>query len=356
MDLERKLDLALAAPVEECVTREDLKELFETNEKPRHYIGFEISGMLHIPALFVAGKVINNLAAAGVETTVFLADWHSLINNKMGGDWEKITRAAEYFREAFQFHCPKVKIVKGSDLYHDNDGYWMDVIRFSKNVTLARDARCLAIMGRSESDKLDVSQYLYPPMQAVDIRALGCDIAHAGMDQRKVHMLAREVYPKMGWKKPIALHHHLLPGLGQPVSGGMDEDKKLDQVISSKMSKSKPDSAVFIHDSLDELKRKLSKAYCPAGVEGNPVLEFAEYVCFAYSDVLSVKRPAKFGGDVSFASYAELEAAFLSGKLHAMDLKNGVAECLDAMVAPVRRHFEQEKELLDVFKEAKATG
>ena len=68
-------------------------------------------------------------------------------------------------------------------------------------------------MGRSEDEKIDLAKLLYPPMQAVDIHSLDLDIVHAGMDQRKIHMLVREIFPKMKWKVPVAVHHGLLPGL-----------------------------------------------------------------------------------------------------------------------------------------------
>lgn len=198
MDVETRMQLALKMPTQEIVKEDELRELFETKAHPTHYLGLEISGLLHLGSLFFNGLKFNDLIKAGVKCHVYLADWHSVINNKLGGDWEKIQKASEYYEEAFKFFCPGINIVKGSDLYRNNDEYWKNVVDFSRHVTLSRATRCLAIMGRSENDALSVSQYLYPSMQAVDIKALGADIAHAGMDQRKVHMLAREIYPKMG--------------------------------------------------------------------------------------------------------------------------------------------------------------
>ena len=97
------------------------------------------------------------------------------------------------------------------------------------------------------------------------------------MDQRKVHVLVREVFPSLRWKVPVAVHHHLLAGLQKPEGAGIDEDSESDKVVSSKMSKSKPDSAIFIHDSSEEIARKMGKAWCPERqAEGNPVLDFAQ--------------------------------------------------------------------------------
>lgn len=374
MDIETKIDLAGQAPVEEVITRDDLRALFETNTKPGHYLGIEISGLLHIGSLFANGTVFNNLARAGVKTQVFLADWHSFLNKKFGGDWDAIHEASKYYEEAFKLFCPDITIRRGTELYEGAGlDFWRDVMRFSTHVTMARATRAMTILGRSEKETLAVAQYIYPPLQGVDIHYLGADIAHAGMDQRKIHVLAREIYPKMGWKAPVCLHHHLLAGLSEPpqadVKAGETADKS-DLVAAAKMSKSKPDSAIFIHDSTTEIKRKLSKAYCPPATtnadgaidtHGNPVLDWAKWLIYAQSDVkkrvLNVERPAKFGGNVTFTSYAELEAAYAGGKLHAMDLKSGMANAIDALVAPVRAHFEKPafKKLLDVYGKVQIT-
>jgi len=356
MDLEQKLELAKRPPTEEIVVESELRELFETNSKPKHYIGFEPSGLLHVGSLVQCGFKIRDLQKAGVQTTVFLADWHSLVNNKLEGDWNAIKKAGEYYAEAFKFFCPGAKTILGSDLYEKTPRYWADVVRFSKHVTLARNVRCLTIMGRSESDKLDLAQYFYPPMQAVDIHALDVDIAHAGMDQRKVHMLAREVFPKLKWKPFVALHNALLPGLAEPEKA--EGAEKEEATAAMKMSKSKPWTAIFIHDSKKEIEEKLAKAYCPPRVaENNPVLEFARQLAFHEFKELRVERPAKFGGDVSYASYANLEKDFVEGKLHPMDLKKSVAEAVDKIIAPVRAHFEKPefKKLLEVYKKVEVT-
>jgi tyrosyl-tRNA synthetase len=212
-------------------------------------------------------------------------------------------------------------------------------------------------MGRSENEKLDLSQYFYPPLQATDVHEIGADIPHGGLDQRKAHILAREVFPKMGWKKPVAVHHHVLMGIAEPVK--LETEDKLEQVIASKMSKSKPWTAIFIHDSPDEVRQKLRKAWCPErAVEMNPVLEIAKHVVFHENETLKIERPEKFGGSITFESYAELAKAYGEGKLHPMDLKNGVAEALIVILEPVRRYFETDKaakECMEVVQNLKVT-
>ena len=357
MDIETKIDLIKRPPTEEILVEEELRQLLETNEHPGHYQGFEISGMLHLGNFIISGFKINDFIKAGIKCQAYLADWHSFINNKFGGDWDKILAAAKYYEKAFKFFCPGVKIVVGSELYHNNDDYWRKLIRFSKHMTLSRTLRCMTIMGRSENEKLDLSQYYYPSMQAVDIKEIGADIPHGGLDQRKAHVLAREVFPKMGWNKPVAVHHHLLMGIAEPIK--LKSKDKLEQVIASKMSKSKPWTAIFIHDTEQQIKEKLRKAWCPEKlVEMNPVLEMTRYVVFHENNTFKIGRPAKFGGPVEFQSCQELEKAYSHGDLHPQDLKNSVAQEISRIVESIRRYFEtnsEAKECLEVVKKAQVT-
>jgi tyrosyl-tRNA synthetase len=215
----------------------------------------------------------------------------------------------------------------------------------------------MTIMGRSESEKLDLSQYFYPPMQAVDIKEIGADIPHGGMDQRKAHVLAREIFPKMGWKKPVAVHHHLLMGIAKPME--LKTKDKLEQVIASKMSKSKPWTAIFIHDTEEQIKEKLRKAWCPEKVtEMNPVLEIVKHVIFHENKTFLIERLAKFGGTIEFQSYEELEKAYRIGEVHPQDLKNAVAKEIAIILEPVRKYFETDKEareFVEIVKKAEVT-
>lgn len=357
MDIETKIDLIKKPPTEEILVEKELRELLETNEHPGHYQGFEISGMLHLGNFVVSGFKINDFLKAGIKCQAYMADWHSFINDKFGGDWNKILAAAKYYAKAFEFFCPGVKIVVGSELYHNNDEYWRNLVKFSKHMTLSRTLRCLTIMGRSESETLDLSQYFYPPMQAVDIKEIGADIPHGGLDQRKAHVLAREIFPKMGWKKPVAVHHHLLMGIAKPVK--LETGDKLEQVIASKMSKSKPWTAIFIHDTEEQIKEKLRKAWCPEKlVEMNPILEIVKYVIFHEKNTFRIERPAKFGGAIEFQNYKELEKSYSQGSLHPQDLKDAVAKELATILEPIRRYFEtnkEAKEYLNVLKTAEIT-
>ncbi len=217
MDVTEKVSLISRPPTEEVVTEEELLELFKTNSKPKHYIGIEISGFLHLGSLISTGFKLNDFVKAGVGCTVFLADWHTLLNEKLGGSFETIKKVSKYYEDAFRLVCPEASIVLGTDLYDSKKEYWSELVQIAKHMSLARTMRTLTIMGRSENDeKIDLAKLIYPAMQAADIHSLDLDIVHAGMDQRKIHMLVKDVFPKMKWKVPVAVHHKLLPGLTKP--------------------------------------------------------------------------------------------------------------------------------------------
>lgn len=341
MDFEQRLTLVNKSPTEEIITSSDLIRLLETTPHPKHYIGLEISGQLHLGSLIITGLKINDLIKAQFNTTVFLADWHTFINNKMDKNWQKIKELSLYYKDAFSFFCPGVNIVLGTELYEENDDYWKNFMLFCKHLTLARTMRSLTIMGRNEKDSLDFSQFLYPAMQANDIHTLDLDLVHSGMDQRKIHMLVREIFPKLGWKVPVCLHHHLLLGLLEPTRLGLTEDVTEDYSISSKMSKSKPMGGIFIHDDENTIKKKITKAYCPEGIStNNPVLDLAKYLVFPYFNEFTLERPSKYGGNVIFTSFSDLEKEYVFKKIHPQDLKTSISIHINKILEPVRDHLK----------------
>jgi len=191
--------------------------------------------------------------------------------------------------------------------------------------------------------------------QCADIFYLKADITQLGMDQRKVNMLAREVGEKLGYWKPVVVSHHMLMGLGQPPAG----EKTTDRAIELKMSKSKPDSAIFMTDSEEDIKRKMKKAWCPEGiVDENPILEYCKYIIFERFSSFVIRRPEKWGGNLEFSSYSELENEFVKKTVHPMDLKDAAGEYISKLIEPVRNKLGKSKsvqKLADEIKHFKVT-
>ena len=344
MDVEQRYQLVVRNS-EELVNEEELKALLAAKEHPTAYIGFEPSGLVHLGWALVAAKICD-LCEAGFRVTVFWADWHASINDKLGGDLENIRACARYMEDCFiALGVPKDKVEfrYASQLVSDPD-YWATVISIGKSCTMARIRKSMTIMGRAEDEaEMDSSKVMYPLMQAADIFSMKMDLAYAGMDQRRIHMLARDVAEKLGWRKPIALHTPLLPGL--------DGGNRMDPA-ASKMSKSKPDSSIKIHDSPDEIRRKMGKAFCPmeqSEEDVNPVLMICKSIIFPKIGRMDIDRPEKFGGPGSYASYEELTASYFGGKLHPMDLKKGAAEGIIKCFEPVKEYFDKKPENLETM-------
>jgi len=356
MDIQKKIELVKQVG-EEIITEEEMKTLLETKKSPIAYDGFEPSGHAHIAQGILRAININKLTKAGIKFKMLVADWHAWANNKIGGNLDNIQKVGKYLIEVWKacgMSMENVEFVWASDLVKDDD-YWKKVMKVALNSTVKRVIRCSQIMGRSESEVLSSSQILYPCMQAADIFHLKADITQLGMDQRKVNVLAREIGQKLGYWKPIIISHHMLMGLGKPPAAGTASEKALEM----KMSKSRPDSAIFMTDSKEDIHRKIKKAYCPEKiVEDNPVLEYCKYILFESFDSIEIKRPEKYGGNVSIDSYEKLSEEFRNGKLHPDDLKSSVAEHLNKLIVPVRKHFEKNaaaKKLLEEVKGLKIT-
>ena len=352
MDLEGRVEL-VRRNTEEVLTPEELRALFECTERPRAYIGFEPSGLLTVGHLVCARKM-RDLMEAGCELTVFLADWHAWINDKLGGSLERIQAAGRYMEAAYG----ALGVDPGQARYrwaHELTGssdYWSRVLRVARSTTLARTKRAMTILGRTEEEShLDAAMMFYPSMQAADIFELPVEIACAGLDQRRAHVLAREVAHQLGWPVPVAVHTPLISSL----KGGGRMDPAQDGV-ERKMSKSDPTSSIVLPSTEEEVRTRVAGAFCPAKEEvGNPIVEIARHVVFPYLGALEIPRPAKFGGPVRYATEAEFRAAWAAGAVHPQDLKGAVAEALVTILRPVGEHFARHPGPLEALRNPPAT-
>ena len=319
MDLEAKISLVTRNAVE-VVTEEELKQLLESKDKLRAYVGYEPSGEIHLGHMMTVNKLID-LQNAGFEVTVLLADIHAYLNEK--GSFEEIKKIAEYNKRAFialGLDESKASFVLGSDFQLDKD-YVLDIHRMARITTVNRARRSMDEVSRRKEDPM-VSQMIYPLMQALDIAHLRVDLAVGGIDQRKIHMLARENLPRLGYQSPVCLHTPILVGLD-----------------GEKMSSSKG-NYISVRDSEKDVEVKIRKAFCPAKqIDDNPIIQIAQYHIFPKFDKVVVERDEKFGGDLVYESFEELVKDFVSGELHPLDLKKSVAKYLNNILRDVRKRL-----------------
>jgi len=334
---------------EECIQEDELRVLLEKKPEVVAYDGFEPSGRMHIAQGVLKVLNVNKLTKAGCTFKFWVADWFAQLNNKMGGDLKKIRVVGEYMIEVWKavgMDLNKVQFLYASEEINKSPAeYWTLVMDVAIKNNLKRIIRCSQIMGRAETDDLSAAQIFYPCMQCADIFFLKADICQLGMDQRKVNMLAREYCTQTKRKfKPVILSHRMMPGLleGQ-----------------EKMSKSDPNSAIFMEDSESDVKTKIKKSYCPPGVvKDNPCIEYIKYIVFPWFQKFEVKRSEANGGDKTYTAADELVADYESGALHPGDLKPSLAAAINTILQPVRDHFKNDvnaKTLLDKVKKYKVT-
>jgi len=318
MDIKSKLELIKRNTVE-VVEESELKEILK-KQKPVVYCGYEVSGEVHLGHMVTTTKLLD-FQKAGFKVKILFADWHTWLNMK--GDWDKIHKLGKLWEKAFiGLGLDKAEFVYGSKIQRNMD-YMDDIMKISVKTTINRALRSMQEVAR-DIEHAHVSQVIYPFMQIEDIKALKVDVASSGIEQRKIHMLAREVLPGLGYKAPVLVHTPLIPSLQS----------------GEKMSSSKPETLISVRDKPEDIKHKIKKAYCPEGeIKDNSILSIAKLIVFPRIKEFKVKRPAKFGGNVSFKSYDELERAFAAKKLHPMDLKSTLSEYLIKILEPVRKVF-----------------
>lgn len=317
MNTEQRYSL-ITRNAEEVVTDEEVREIAESTDGKRAYVGYEPSGVLHIGHMLTANKLID-LQDAGMDVVVLLADVHAYLNEK--GTFDEIRETAERMKEqfvAFGLDADKTEFVLGSEFQLDDD-YTLDVHSLAVRVTLNRARRSMSEVAREEENP-KVGQMWYPLMQAVDIARLDVDLAVGGIDQRKIHMLARDHLPDIGYDAPTALHTPILTSL----EGGGD-----------KMSSSEGDP-IAMDDTREEIEDKILGAYCPPHTDDNPVAEIYRYHVFPRFERVVVGRPEKYGGDLEYTSYDDFAEDIESGELHPQDAKEALVDYVDRLVEPGR--------------------
>ena len=319
MELNKKLEL-IKRNTGEIITEEDLIELLKKKKNPVVYCGYEPSGPIHL-GHFVTIIKLMDLEKAGFKVKILLADIHAMLNRK--GDEETIKKEIELWKKTIKAIGINAEIILGSDFQFSKE-YQFEVMKLSQHSTIKRGLRSMQEIAR-DIENATISQLWYPLMQVADIKYLKADVALGGMEQRKVHMVGKDLKKVLDYDF-IALHTPLITSLKGP---------------GEKMSKSILGSGISVTDSYEEIQSTLKGAYCPEKeIKENPVLQIAKLIIFPKFNAIEIKRDKKFGGDLKIKNYEELEKIYSDGKLHPMDLKNAVGEYLEKIIAPIRKNFK----------------
>lgn len=336
MNVEEKFEL-IKRNTAEIITEKELKDLLDKKKKPVIYWGTAPTGKPSIAYLFPALKIADFLRA-GFHVKILIADLHAALDNV---PWNILEKRYDYYSKIIPLliksigvDISELEIIKGSELELKPE-YMYDVLQMSSNVSV-HDATKAASDVVKMGDNPKLSGIIYPLMQAMDEEYLKVDCQLGGTDQRKIMVLARENLPKIGYNSRIEIMNPLIPGL-----------------VGKKMSSSDVKSKIDFLDDEKTIMQKVNAADCVEGNPDNGVMAFLKYVIMTIKgdkkEKFVVKRDKKFGGDISYNNYKEVEKDFVEKKLHPMDLKIAVAKEIIEILKPVQK---ERKVLEKLMKEA----
>lgn len=335
MDMKDRLAL-ITRNTQEVVTEEELTKLLKKKKSPSVYLGTAITGRPHI-AYFTWVLKLSDFLKAGLKVKLLLADIHGALDNT---PWDVLEARYKYYSEIVKLMFTSLgadiknfEVVKGSDFQLKKE-YVLDLLKLSSHTSI-NDAKRAGAEVVKFGDNPKLSGLIYPLMQALDEVYLDVDIQYGGVDQRKILMFARDNLEKIGHKTRIEIMTPMIPGL-----------------TGSKMSASVASSKIDLLDDEKTVETKVNKAHCEAGVvEDNGILAFLKSVIMVVktdtAESFVVERPEKFGGNLEYATYEEVEKDFVDKKLHPLDLKKAVAKEINVLLAPMRKNFGKLQKLSD---------
>lgn len=138
---QQRLELIRSVGVE-CIKEEELLDLVQEDKFIYCYDGFEPSGRMHIAQGLMKASNVNRLVDAGCIFIFWVADWFGLLNDKMGGDLDKIKVVGRYFVEVWKAAGMKMSNVKflwaSNHITRNSSKYWLSVMNIARKNTTAR--------------------------------------------------------------------------------------------------------------------------------------------------------------------------------------------------------------------------
>jgi len=359
MKMERKEALKKQKLVREglleCVDPDETMVKILSKRPLKIYWGTAPTGAMHIGYLVPLLKIAQ-LLMADCEIKILIADLHAFLDSQKT-PLKRLEARTKYYQvvietvlhDIFGVDLDNITFVKGRE-YQLQLSYTMDMYKMASVATLHQAQKSGSEVVKA-SENPNLTGLLYPILQALDEEYLGVDAQLGGIDQRKIFMFAREMLPKIGYKKRIHLMTPMMSRIRNlPMEAGTDS-------LEPKMSSSYEDSTkVGILDSKSQITRKIRHAYCLSGnIDDNCLIELMELCIFPILNYLNkdfhVPRADKHGGPVSFSTFYEFKANFFNQNLHPMDLKAGISDFLFHLLAPLREKFAI-KEMQQLLKDA----
>ena len=328
----------IARNTEEIIGEDELKKLLKEKKEIVIYWGTMPTGSISIAYFFPMLKIADFLKA-GCKVKILLADLHAVLD---GVAWNLVEKRYDYYERAIKLiletigvDTKKLEFVKGSE-FQLKPEYMYDVLKLS-SITTTHDAIKSAseAVKSAKGENVRVSGLIYPLMQSLDEEYLKVDVQFAGTDQRKIMVYARENLPKLGYKQRIEIMNPMIRGL-----------------VGKQMSSSIEATKIDLLETEENIKRKINNAECVAGNVDNGIMGLLKYLIFVLNKdnqkKFVVKRDKKYGGNLEYSVYQEIEKDFVEKKLHPLDLKNAVAKEINIFL----NDFRKDKKLHQLYKVA----
>jgi tyrosyl-tRNA synthetase len=349
MNINERYDLIVRNLQETIIESTTIKKIISKRDL-KIYWGTAPTGEIHI-GYFVPLLKIADFVQAGCHVIILVADLHAVLDN-MKSSFEQVTYRTQYYIRIIKkmlsilnVDMSKITFVRGSTFQLSQE-YTIDMYKAHTLVTL-NEAKHAGAEVVKQSDNPKLNSLMYPTLQALDEEYLDVDVQFGGIDQRKIFMHARELLPKLGYKKRFYLMNELIPGL-------RFEKKKND--ASEKMSASDINSKINMLDTLNQIKKKINRAYClPGDVDDNCLMVLLDKIIMPIliikGNKFVINRKEEFGGSVEYEVFDQVKEDFSNELLHPMDLKNGLINAFNIILTPVRDVFQCD-ELKELVKKA----
>jgi tyrosyl-tRNA synthetase len=322
MDIDEKIKL-IKRNLAEIVSEEELRKLLKEKKKPVIYWGTAVTGRPSLAYFFPLLK-LNDFIKAGFHVKVLLADLHGALD---GTPWHILELRYDYYKEAITqifkalgTELKNIEFVKGSE-FELAPEYSYDLLKMA-SMNSIHDCKKAAAEVVKFGDNPKLGGLIYPIMQALDEQYLDADAQFGGLDQRKIFMFARENLPKIGYNRRIEVMNPIIQGL-----------------MGKKMSSSDAKSKIDLTDEEKTIKEKINSATCVEGNPDNGIMEFLKYVIMILKEDAKekflIERPEKYGKNLNYSHYEEVEKAFIKKEIHPLDLKNAIAKEIISLLSKI---------------------
>jgi tyrosyl-tRNA synthetase len=340
MTPEEKYKL-ITRDLQEIIGEEKIKKLLDQNDHvPRIYWG---SAPTMSPSIAYAIPMlkIRDIVNAGCNMKILIADLHAFLDN-LKSPFSKIQARTKYYivmikaiLRTLGVDLSKVQFVVGSE-FQLTPEVTLELFKLCSVTKVSQASKAGTEVVKQQKDP-ELTSLIYPLLQALDEKFLDVDIELSGIDQRKIFAYSMDYLPKIGIEHKCAyLMNPMVPGLSTKPKSATDGE--------TKMSSSDPNSKIDMLDKPEVIQKKVSKAFCePKNIEDNSILGLFKNLVFKLTSTFTLEREEKYGGNVSFENYMDMEKAFANNTITPPDIKNGLADFLIKFLAPIREEFEKEE-------------